>query len=94
MLNIRSHSVIIVLFALLAFLQYRLWFESGGIRDMLQMKADLAKQQVETDKLKKSNEVLMAQIEQLQKSEESTEAHARNELGMIKKGETFYQVVK
>lgn len=94
MLGIRLNWFAIVLFALLAFLQYRLWFEVGGIRDMMQMKTELAMQQEETDKLKKSNEILLGQIKRLQKSEDSTEAHARNELGMIKKGETFYQMVK
>ena len=94
MLNVRSSIIIIVLFAILAFLQYRLWFETSGIRDVMHMKAELAKQQIETDKLKKSNELLMAQIKQLQTSEDSTETHARHELGMIKKGETFYEVVK
>lgn len=94
MLSVRSHLVIMVLSVILAFLQYRLWFESGGIRDMLHMKAELNQQLQETEALKKSNEILLTQIQQLRKSEDSTESHARNELGMIKKGETFYQIVK
>ena len=94
MLGIRLNWLVIALFALLAFLQCRLWFEAGGIRDMMRMKAELVNQQEETDKLKKSNDVLLGQIKRLQKSEDSTEAHARNELGMIKKGETFYQMVQ
>lgn len=81
----------LVLFLVL--LQYRLWFESGGIRDMLKLKHNLIKQQADNEKLKQRNEELTFQIARSQNSKDATEARARNELGMIKKGETFYQVV-
>ena len=79
---------------LLIFLQYRLWFESGGIRDMLRLRQTLALQTMENEKLKKRNEELLFQIQRLQNSKDATESRARNELGMIKKGEKFYQIIK
>ena len=79
---------------LLIFLQYRLWFESGGIRDMLRLRQTLASQTMENEKLKKRNEQLLFQIQRLQNSKDATESRARNELGMIKKGEKFYQIIK
>ncbi|RDI39845.1 septum formation initiator family protein [Aquicella lusitana] len=79
---------------LLIFLQYRLWFESGGIRDMLRLRQTLASQTMENEKLKKRNEELLFQIQRLQNSKDATESRARNELGMIKKGEKFYQIIK
>jgi cell division protein FtsB len=82
-----------LLFAL-AFLQYRLWFESGGIRDLVQLKKSLAMQAKENEKLKKRNEELLFQIQRLQNSQDAVESRARNELGMVKEGETFYQVVQ
>jgi cell division protein FtsB len=86
------------LFALLAagflFLQYRLWFEPGGVRDFLQLKQTLAKQTQVNERLKKGNDELLFQVQRLQHSNDSIESRARNELGMIKKDETFYQVVK
>lgn len=90
----RTSIVTIVLAVLLVFLQYRLWFESGGIRDMMRVKKMLAMQSAENDKLKKRNDALLTQIQGIQNSNDAAEARARTELGMMKKGETFYQVVK
>lgn len=84
----------VFLIAVLVFLQYRLWFESGGIRDMLHLKTMIGMQQQENEQLKEHNASLLAEIRQLQGSQEATEEKARNELGMIKKDETFYQIVK
>ncbi len=94
MSKLRLNILTVLLFALLFFLQYRLWFESDGIHDMALLKKSLAKQTDENDKLKKLNDDLLMQIQRLQSSKEATEARARNELGMIKKDETFYQIVK
>lgn len=76
------------------FLQYRLWFETGGVKDMMLLKKILSAQQTENDNLKKRNEMLLFQIQRLQNSKDAAEARARNELGMIKKDEVFYQIVK
>jgi len=83
-----------LLFGILLFLQYRLWFEHGGIRDMVALKQTLAHQTAENDKLRKRNDELLFQIERLKNSEDATEGRARNELGMIRKDEKFYQIVK
>lgn len=84
----------IFLIALLIFLQVRLWFQPGGIIDMVRLKKQLAVEQQVNEKLKKRNDALMVQVEDLQKNRDAMESRARQELGMIKKGETFYQVVK
>lgn len=89
-LNILAGLFIVALLAL----QYRLWFESGGMRDMMRLKKVLAAQAIENDKLKKRNEELLFQIQRLQNSQDATESRARNELGMVKKNETFYQIIK
>jgi len=85
---------VLILLLLFFFLQYRLWFEAGGIRDSWRLKKALALQEQENDKYKKQNDELVFQVERLQKSDEATESRARNELGMIKKDEIFYQIVK
>lgn len=82
------------LLAAFIFLQYRLWFDHGGIRDMLQLKEALALQTVENAKLKKRNEELLFQIQRLQNSGDAVESRARSELGMVKQDETFYQVIR
>ncbi|MBX3709790.1 MAG: septum formation initiator family protein [Gammaproteobacteria bacterium] len=87
------HIAGIVLLGVLLLLQYHLWFESGGLRDMAKLKQTLARQTQENDRLKKHNEALLFQVQRLQNSQDAVEARARNELGMIKKDETFYQIV-
>jgi cell division protein FtsB len=94
MQKIRLNLLGVFLFGVFAFLQYRLWFESDGIRDMVMLKQTLAEQSSQNDKLKKRNEALLFQIQRLQNSQDAPESRARNELGMIKKDETFYQIVK
>src|SRR3989344_4286520 len=85
-------SLILVLFLLL--FQYRLWFESGGLIEVFRLKKQLALQIKENDKLKQRNEVLRKQVEYLQTNDNAVESRARQELGMIKTGETFYHVVQ
>jgi cell division protein FtsB len=84
----------IFLLLLLGFLQYRLWFEAGGIIDMLHLKKQFTQQSKENDTLKKRNEVLIEQVQYLQANHDAVESRARQELGMIKQDETFYQIVK
>lgn len=86
--------LVAIFLLLLLFLQCRLWFESGGIIDMMRMKKQLSTERAINEKLKKRNEHLILQVEHLQQNKEAIESRARHELGMIKKGETFYQVVK
>lgn len=88
------HSIFFVMLAVLGFFQYRLWFESGGVRDMLALRQSLAKQASQTLLMKQNNDDLVLQVKQLRQGENATESRARSELGMIKKGETFYQYVK
>jgi cell division protein FtsB len=61
---------------------------------MIRTKKQLALEIQQNDKLKKRNEKIIKQILYLQANNEAIESRARGELGMIKKGETFYQVVK
>lgn len=83
----------ILLIALIIFIQYRLWFNSNGILAMQQLKKQLASQSAENDQLKLRNDNLILQIQSLQSNQDAIESRARQELGMIKKGETFYQLV-
>lgn len=85
-------SIIMVL--LLVFLQYRLWYGTGGIKDRMALKKQLAAQSEINTTLKKQNEKLSHQVHYLQRNQDAIESRARQELGMIKKDETFYQIMK
>lgn len=93
MTALRNSFAWLLLVAVLIFLQYHLWFESGGISDMLRLKKALTLQTQQNDMLRKENEELISQIQHIQNNQDAAEARARGELGMVKKGETFYQVV-
>jgi cell division protein FtsB len=90
----RFYAAMGVMLGVLLFLQYRLWCESGGIRDMLALKRQLALEIKINEGIQKSNTALMDQLKRMQYSQDATESRARNELGMVKNGETFYQVIK
>ena len=94
MIGLRSNIIIVMLAFVFCVLQYRLWFKENGVRDWMQTRKKLATQLKINEKLKKRNEVLLFQVSRLQHSQDAVEARARNELGMVKQNETFYQIVK
>ncbi|PIZ04131.1 MAG: cell division protein FtsB [Gammaproteobacteria bacterium CG_4_10_14_0_8_um_filter_38_16] len=81
------------LLLLLVLLQYEFWFSDGGMKTVWQMKKNIAQQQKVNAKLDQQNQLLIAQVNDLQNGDAAIEARARNDLGMVKKGEVFYQVV-
>lgn len=82
------------LFLMLLFFQYRFWCQQGGMNDFFALKKKVFQQQVDNLKIKNMNEALLIQIKRLQNNVETAESRARSELGMIKKDETYYQIVK
>ena len=85
--------VIAFLLIALAILQYRLWFGDGSVRELGQLKREAARQATENRHLEQRNRELSAEIIDLKQGTEAIEERARNDLGMIKDGETFYQVI-
>lgn len=74
--------------------QYALWFSSGGIVQNWRLKTAILQLKQENATLLERNAELVADVNDLKQGNEAIEERARNDLGMIKKGETFYQVVK
>ncbi|MDE1898063.1 MAG: cell division protein FtsB [Xanthomonadaceae bacterium] len=85
--------IAVVLLVLVALLQLRLWTGAGGMRAVSQLRTQLTAQQAENLRLQQRNQTLGAEVEDLKHGNQAVEAHARSELGLIKPGETFYQVV-
>lgn len=83
----------LLLLALLGWLQYSLWLGKNGVHDYVRVNDDVAVQQDSNAKLKARNDQLFAEIDDLNGGQEAIEERARNELGMIKPGETFYRLV-
>jgi cell division protein FtsB len=86
--------LLVLLLALLAWLQYRLWFGSGGEREVAALHAQVRTQARDNAGLEQRNDALAAEVEDLKSGEAAVEERARSELGMIKPGETFYRVVE
>jgi cell division protein FtsB len=86
--------VLVALVALLAFLQYRLWWGEGGRRSVANLHQQVEQQAHENKGLQQRNAALAAEVEDLKSGEAAVEERARSELGMIKPGETFYRVVE
>jgi cell division protein FtsB len=85
--------VALVLLLLLIGLQFKLWSDHGGMSKVTSLRAAVKKQGDENDKLTQRNQALAADVNDLKHGEQAVEARARAELGLIKPGETFYQVV-
>lgn len=83
----------LVLCLLLVALQYRLWNGDGGIHAVQRLESQLAQQHAQNDELKRRNQGLYAEIRDLRSGTEAIEERARNELGMIREGETFFRIV-
>ena len=86
-------ALIAALAILLVMLQFKLWFGEGSIKDVWQLEDAIDTQSAENTQLRERNQALLAEVDDLKKGMEAIEERARSELGMIKKGETFYQVV-
>src|SRR5688572_19005335 len=81
------------LLILLVLLQYRLWLGEGGMREVTRLRAEIVTQRDKNQQLKERNRTLGAEVQDLKKGTVAIEERARTDLGMVGKGETFYQVV-
>lgn len=86
--------ILIALIGLFALLQYELWFAKDSFIAVLKLKHAIATQKKRNLQLQKRNATLIANIKDLKSGNQALEEQARNEMGMTKKGEIFYQVVK
>ncbi len=86
--------VFIVLIAVLAGLQYRLWVGDGSLAQVTQLQQQIADQQGENQQLQERNRILEAEVLELKSGMETVEERARHELGMLKEGETLYQLAE
>jgi cell division protein FtsB len=93
-LNWQIKILIVVLVLVLLGLQYRLWVGEGSIAEVRGLKRQLAEQETALLELKQRNEVLSAEIQSLKEDDAAVEARARSELGMIRKGETYFQLIR
>ena len=80
---------------LLLLAQYRLWMaEEGSLAELSRLEAQISEQQQMNAELEARNARLEQEVLELQQGLETVEERARQDLGMIREGETYYQVVE
>ncbi len=85
--------ILVVLIISLIGLQYRLWFGEANLREVWSLQQDIERQRSVNDRLVQRNHQLDAEVKDLKQGLAALEERARNELGMVKEGETFFQLV-
>jgi cell division protein FtsB len=87
-------KLILLLVILLLYLQYRLWLGDGGLLELWNLHQEVEAQREENARLRERNEALNAQVLDLKQGLDAIEERAREDMGMVKQGETFYQIVE
>ena len=83
-----------ILIILLAALQYRLWISEGSLADVNRLEREIKIQQADNSRLRERNRILAVEVEYLKTGLDSVEERARNDIGMIKKDETFFMILE
>ena len=90
-----SHKVLIgILVLLFVLLQYAIWAGKNSVLDVFALTATLNELTEENKKLRKRNDRLHAEVIDIKSRLSAIEARARLDLGLIKPGETFFQIIE
>ena len=85
--------ILIVLTALLVMIQYPLWLGKGGWLRVWDLSRQLDTALEKEQELRQRNEKLAGEVQDLKEVTGAVEERARYELGMVKEGEIFVQVL-
>lgn len=83
----------IALLLLILVLQYRYWFAENGYADKKRLEKEIAALQQEVKVQKATNDKLRARVDDLKSGNDAIEDLARQDLGLVKPGETYIIVV-
>lgn len=87
-------TLAVLLLIVFGVLQLRLWFGDGNVRQWWRLQEAVVAQAAVNERLSQRNHELAAEVQDLKTGLKAIEARARHELGMIKKNETFFQLVE
>ncbi|ADE15756.1 Septum formation initiator [Nitrosococcus halophilus Nc 4] len=86
--------VVGLLLVLFLALQYQLWVSEDGLGELRRLSRSIQQQRQENAALVERNQVLDAEVRDLKSGLDALEERARSELGMVKQGETFFQIIE
>jgi len=81
---------LLILFSVLI---YTLVWGKNGLIDNASIHSEILVQKSVNEGLQRRNNEMFAEIDDLKQGLDAIEERARNELGMVKEGETFYRIV-
>ena len=84
----------LALITLIGLLQYPLWLGKGSWLRVWEVDQQLRAQRDANQKLRSRNSALDAEVRDLKQGLEAIEERARNELGMVKQDEIFFQILE
>jgi cell division protein FtsB len=85
--------LIIVHVIILLLLVASLWIGHGSYPEIWKLEHDIAVQKARNENQEEKNRQIQAELEDARVGHAAVEERARSELGMIRKGETFFEVV-
>ena len=83
---------IVIAAVILAMMQYQYWYGEYGHANLAEIKSQLAEQTRLNQEQSYKNSILLADVKDLKSGLSAIEEHARLDLGLIKRGETFVQL--
>lgn len=87
-------AVTYILLALLILLQYPLWLGKGSWLKVWDVNQKLEAQKSINEQTLQRNAALDAEVRDLKRGSDAMEERARSELGMVKQGEVFVQILE
>jgi cell division protein FtsB len=85
--------LMLVLVIVLSYLQYRLWIGDGSLAHAHRLEGEIKLQQTKIDRMRERNRILDVEVEELKTGLDTIEERARNDIGLIKKDETFFIIL-
>ncbi len=85
--------LVTTLVILLLLLFSSLWVGHGSYPEIWKLKEDIATQKKENEVQEDKNRQIQAELEDARVGHAAVEERARSELGMTKKGETFFEII-
>ena len=87
------HKIFVALLTvMLIYLQSRLWIGDGSVSEIISLRERIEQERLKSDRLFQRNRQLANEVVELQKGLGMIEKEARQELGMVKRDETFYLI--
>ena len=86
--------VLVIFIGMLIFLQYALWAGKQNVIDLGRLNQQVEDVRIENHELQDRNDRLHVDVIDIKSRLGAIESQARFDLGLIKPGETYYQIVR